>query len=82
MEGELRAIREQMRSDFKTVMQAFAVQRDALTTALEKQEELLAGYMQRTDQRFERLIEIVREIQEWRSTVDDRLDALEKKTAS
>ena len=58
---------------------ALDVMRQDMTTALDAQQSLLAGYMERTEARFDRIVAIVEEQEGWRSTVDERLDAIEKR---
>ncbi|MBM3269067.1 MAG: hypothetical protein FJZ01_15615 [Candidatus Sericytochromatia bacterium] len=77
MFDEYRTIREQMRSDFKAVRTAFAVMKESLA----RTQEALETYMQRTEERLGKLIDLAEAQEEWRATVDQRLDALERKAA-
>lgn len=95
MAGELRTIRQQMQADFKTIMTAFGVQCDAVSTgfreihkrmadvehALAAQEGILADFAARTGARFDEIVTVVEGMEAWRAAVDERLDALERKQA-
>jgi len=88
MHSEIASIREQMRSDFSAVMLGLSTQRDALQTsmkemekALSEQERILSRFANSTDKRLVELMAVVERIEQWRATVDTRLDRIEKKLA-
>jgi len=91
--GELRSIREQMRSDFESVMAGMAAQRDAVnqaltavnqaltavSQALTEQERILRGFIGRTEERFSQVVDVVERHEDAIADILRRVEALEKK---
>ena len=61
-----------------------AMQRETHAEILQVQDaqpEILTGFMARTEDRFEQIVSVVGDIDDWRESVEDRLSAVERKLA-
>jgi len=77
-----------MKSEFEAVMTGMATQRDAMnkafstvTKAFGEQEKILRGFIQRTEERLGRVVDVVEHHEDAISDLQKRVKSLEKRAS-